>query len=45
MEQLKVTQLKALSKECGLKGYSKLRKAELIELINRHVPTTTELVK
>ena len=44
MEQLKVTQLKALAKECGLKGYSKLRKAELIELINRHVPTTKELV-
>ena len=33
MERLKVADLKALSKSLGLRGYSRLRKAELVKLI------------
>ena len=32
-ETLRIPDLKALAKECGLRGYSRLRKAELIELL------------
>jgi len=34
-ERLTVKELKALCKERGLKGYSKLKEAELIELLER----------
>ena len=30
---MKVPELKALTRECGLRNYSRLRKGELIELI------------
>ena len=30
---MRMTELKALARECRLRGYSRLRKAELIELI------------
>ena len=38
MENLRVPELKALAKERGLRGYSKLRKAELIALLTPPVP-------
>jgi len=34
LSTLKVTELKALAKERGLKGYTKLKKAELLALLN-----------
>ena len=37
MERLKVVDLKALSKSLGLRGYSMLRKAELVKLIIDHL--------
>ena len=47
MEQNTVTQLKAMAKDRGLKGYSKLRKAELINLLNDrpppHVPVQAQV--
>ena len=33
MENMRVPELKALTRECGLRNYSRLRKAELMELI------------
>ena len=33
MENMRVPKLKALARECRLRGYSQLRRAELIELI------------
>jgi predicted GIY-YIG superfamily endonuclease len=33
---LKVSELKAIAKEKGLKGYTNLRKAELIEMLNQN---------
>ncbi|KAL9232182.1 hypothetical protein vseg_007320 [Gypsophila vaccaria] len=35
--EMKVNELKVLAKERGLKGYSKLKKSELIELLKFHV--------
>ena len=35
MENLRMAELKALARERGLRGYSRLRKAELIELLTR----------
>ena len=35
MDRLKVTELKAEAKRLGLKRYSNLRKAELIDVINQ----------
>ena len=35
-ENMKVTELKALARERGLRGYSWLRKAELIELLQNN---------
>ena len=41
-ENIKVVDLKVLPKECGLRGYSKLRKAELIALIqSKHQASST----
>ena len=37
MERLKVTELKALSKSLGLRGYSRLNKADLVKLIMDHM--------
>ena len=31
-----VSELRALAKDCGLQGYSKLRKADLISLLRSH---------
>ena len=36
---MRVVDLKALAKEHGLRGYSKLRKAELITLLQNNQPT------
>ena len=30
---MRVPELKALTRECGLRGYSQLRRAELIDLL------------
>ena len=37
---MKVIDLKALSKECGLRGYSKLKKAELITFLQNNLQPT-----
>ena len=37
---MKVIDLKALAKECGLQGYSKLRKAELITFLQNNLQPT-----
>ena len=36
LSKLKLVDLKAIAKEKGLKGYSGLRKAELIDLLNQN---------
>ena len=33
MENMRMTELRALTRECELRGYSKLRKAELITFL------------
>ena len=35
---MRVIDLKSLEKECGLKGYFGMRKAELIELLRNNPP-------
>ena len=35
---MRVSELKALASECGLRGYSRLRKAELIALLQNNPP-------
>ena len=35
-ENMKVTELKALARERGLRSYSRMRKAEIIELIRNN---------
>ena len=37
---MKVVDLKTLSKEHGLRGHCKLRKAELITFLRNNLPTT-----
>ena len=44
MERLKVVDLKALSKSLGLRGYSRLRKAELVKLIMDHLSSRPRLI-
>ena len=34
MRKMNMTQLRSLAKECNLRGYSRLRKADLINFIN-----------
>ena len=36
LDTLKVTELKALAKQKGLKGYTGLRKAELVEMLQQN---------
>ena len=35
LEKMKLAELRALAKERGLKGYTSLRKAQLLELLQR----------
>ena len=35
-ENMKVTELKALTRERGLRGYSQMRKADIIELVSNN---------
>ena len=44
MESLKVTDLKALSKTLELRGYSRLRKSDLIKLIMDHLNSRPKLI-
>ena len=44
MEKNTVVQLRQIAKERGLRGYSKLRKAELIEFINQSTPSRVNLL-
>ena len=44
MERNTVVQLRQIAKERGLRGYSKLRKAELIEFINQSTPSGVNLL-
>ena len=37
-DSMRVIDLKTLAKECGLRGYSKLRKDELITLLRNNQP-------
>ena len=44
MNTMKVVELKALARERGLKGYSRLRKAELINMLDtKPIPTPREM--
>ena len=36
LSSLKVVELKAMAKEKGLKGYNKMRKAELVETLQKN---------
>ena len=36
LNELKVTELKAMAKERGFKGYTGLRKAELVEMLKQN---------
>ena len=38
MENMRMPELKALARECRLRGYSQLRKADLIELLQDNAP-------
>ena len=40
-ENMRVVDLKALAKECGLQGYSRLRKAELIAFLRDNLQPST----
>ena len=44
MDRNTVVQLRQIAKERGLRGYSKLRKAELIEFINQSTPSGVNLL-
>ena len=43
MENMRMPELKALTRERGLRNYSQLRKAELIELLTRPHPNRPPL--
>ncbi|XP_022802285.1 uncharacterized protein LOC111339828 [Stylophora pistillata] len=44
MEKHTVVQLRQIAKENGLRGYSRLRKAELINFINQSIPNNKKVV-
>jgi len=43
MEMKTVFELKTLAKECGLHGYSRLTRCELVELLQREEPMDIDL--
>ena len=38
---MRVTELKALARDCGLRNYSRMRKAELVALLQNNPPPTS----
>ena len=40
-ENMRVPELKALVREHGLRGYSRMRKAQIIDLLRNYSPQTT----
>ena len=38
MDLKTVRELRVIARECGLSGYSRLRKADLVKLLEQHIP-------